>query len=744
MIRSAFGASRLAAAALSTILFIVGCDPGLEERPGEPWIDALAQGAFVPLAPVPWLEVRDAYHAENGAWAPPSIHWLGIEDGWGGPEDWGAWGLGERTWMRFLLRRVEPYDFFIHCSAPPDPHGRRQTVGVRFNGREVGSFTVGSEWREHRMPVPRELLRQGLNDLELHYGYHLDGTLETDDRLLALAFTRLGLIPPDAELGQRRDKPSFRIYRDQEILVLEASGSYVAPLEVPDNAATFDFELKSSRGFGNEGEMELALEILTVTGRRQRLALSAEADGRRSLDLTEYRGSQLLVVFDAVLPARSRFTIRRPRLTTPGAAAAGGGEVAAAAERPHVVLIVLDAARADHFGAYGYERETTPNIDRLAAEALLFEEAIAECSYTLCSMSSLLTGLAYPQHGMVAKELVLQDEVTTLAETLQEAGYLTVGFTGNPNNSTVTGTEQGFDELYEIWHPHPGRITDRTIHRLGKELAGQPLFLMVHFVPPHEPYAPDPEFDIFGDPGYAGPVTSDRDFTRAVYADQIELDDADRAEMMALYDGNLRMADEAVGRIIKNLKRRGLFDDALVIVTSDHGEAFLEHGRVGHNTTIYGEMLRVPLIVKLPQGVSSAGVDTQRLVTLADIPPTIYRLLGLEPPPEVRAMDLLAPAGEAARRLLYLRSAHATDPVLGLRTGQFKAISRDGRLGELYDLAADPNEESNRISEDPVFHAGLSLILGRALRKPGTLRAGVRAGEISEEDRKMLEALGYL
>ncbi len=730
---------------MSRILLIValllgaGCDHLSDEHSGEPWIDALAQGVFIPRAPSPWLEVRDVFHAGDGAWQLPPVQWLGVEDGWGGPEDWGAWGLGERTRLRVHLRQLESYDFYIHCSAPPG--GRRQTVGVHLNGRELGSFEVGSEWLEHRLPVPRESLRQGLNDLELRYAYHLDGTLETDDRPLALAFTRLGLLPPETGPDALAGQPSVRLYQDQEVLVLEASGSYVAPLAVPEDADGLDFELKSSGGSG--GGMELAVEVLDVAGHRQRIVVSGNGDGPRRIDLTEHRGTQRLLVFDALVPEGGRFTVRRPRISKRGEAVAGGGEEAAGGARPHIVLIVLDAARADHFGAYGYERETTPNIDRLAAESLLFEQAVAECSYTLCSMSSLLTGLDYVQHGMIAKDLTLQDGVRTLAETLRDAGYLTVGFTGNPNNSTITGTHQGFDELYEIWESHPKIITRRTIHRLGKEPGGQPLFLMVHFVPPHEPYAPDPEYEVFGDPGYSGPVTSDRAFTRAVYAEEIELDDADRAEMVSLYDGNLRMADEAVGRILKNLKRRGLFDDALVIVTSDHGEAFLEHGRVGHNTTIYDEMLRVPLIVKLPRGTSADGVDTQRLVTLGDLPPTIYRLLGLESPAQVRALDLLAPAGEA-ERVLFLRSAHATEPVLGLRTGQFKAISRDGQLPELYELNADPGEESNEITEDPVFHAGLSLLLAQAFREPGTLRAGVRTGEISEEDKKMLEALGYL
>jgi arylsulfatase A-like enzyme len=282
-----------------------------------------------------------------------------------------------------------------------------------------------------------------------------------------------------------------------------------------------------------------------------------------------------------------------------------------------------------------------------------------------------------------------------------------------------------------------------VVRRLRQaDVAARPFFLMIHYVPPHEPYAPDPEFDVFGDPAYDGPVTSDRELAQAVYDRKIELDESDLAEMVALYDGNLRMADAAVGRVLAGLKDAGRYDDALVIVTSDHGEAFLEHGWMGHNKTIYEEMLRVPLIVKLPRSWEPpAELDLDRLVTLADVPATILRRLGLEAPAAVRGLDLLD--GDPPERALYLRSAKKTDPWLGVRTRRWKAIWGNGS-GELYDLAADPGETVDVIAEHPLLRAGLALLLSRAIRAEEPLRAGARAGEISEEDRTMLRALGYL
>jgi len=729
------------------LLTAAACGPAGEDRPGESAFDALAAGAFLPRDP--WLEVADLYRAQHGAAAEraegqvPFASALEVVDGWAGAEEWGAWGLGERTRARFVVGDPRPYELAVTAMAPPGSTERPQTVRAVVNGHEVGAFTAGDDWATHRLPVPPEALRRGVNELDLVYAYHLDG-LESDHRPLALGLERLGLVPA----GRRPPAPGevgFRVYRGQKVLVLEAPGTYVAPLEVPRAGAALDFELGTPRGEGSE----LRISALSVEGHERALATFRSGDptpGVHRLALDAWRGAPVLLVFTAEPAAGERFTVRRPRLV-PGDAREPGDDAPAgeppAEEPPPVVLIVLDAARPDHFGAYGYERETTPVLDALAAESLVYRQAVAECSYTLCSMPSLLSGLFFVQHGLIHDGLVLADEVVTLAEALRGAGYLTLGYTGNPNSSRMTGSDQGFDELYEIWKTHPGHITRRVVRRLRQaDVAARPFFLMIHYVPPHEPYAPDPEFDVFGDPAYDGPVTSDRELAQAVYDRKIELDESDLAEMVALYDGNLRMADAAVGRVLAGLKDAGRYDDALVIVTSDHGEAFFEHGWMGHNKTIYEEMLRVPLIVKLPRSWEPpAELDLDRLVTLADVPATILRRLGLEAPAAVRGLDLLD--GDPPERALYLRSAKKTDPWLGVRTRRWKAIWGNGS-GELYDLAADPGETVDVIAEHPLLRAGLALLLSRAIRAEEPLRAGARAGEISEEDRTMLRALGYL
>ena len=673
-----------------------------------------------------------------------------VEGGWGGTESWGTWGLGQRTDLRFFLRWLKPYDFYVTCRAARHPDGRRQTVGVVINGRQIATFEVGTGWKRYRQPVPAGLLRRGDNNIGLLYGFHLAGDSEADARPLALAIEEIGLLPS----GRRPAVPSpqpFAADPGRDALVISSAGTYLLPLRVPPDASHLELKLETS-GRG----ARLRAGVLATDGREETAFVAA--DGHRRIELANRRGRDVFLVFDADLPARGRLTLRFPRLRSgPVLAQPTPADTQPADSRPDVVVVVLDAARADRFGAYGYERATTPNIDRLAATSLVFSNALAECPYTACSMPNLLAGLSFPDHGVVTQDRRLADEAEALAEVLSGIGYQTLAFSGNPNSSRATGADQGFDEFHEIWRlasgrdrTHPGFLTRLASERLT-ELDSRPVFMLLHYIPPHEPYDPDPGFDLFGDPAYAGPVIGEQRFIQSVFAREVELDAADLAELSALYDGNLRMADHFVRQLLEALARAGRWDNTLFVVTSDHGEAFDEHGFLGHNDTIHEEMLRVPLILRLPGGERPAGVDLTRLATLGDLMPTILGRLRRPTPVAARGVDLLkAPSAAADDRLVVLRSAHEQGTIFGLRTPRFKLMARapapwDRGSFRLFDLAADPGETIDRAAELRLLQAALSLRLERTLQEAAeTATEALPAGAISPEDEDMLRSLGYL
>lgn len=321
-------------------------------------------------------------------------------------------------------------------------------------------------------------------------------------------------------------------------------------------------------------------------------------------------------------------------------------------QHPNLVLILIDTLRADHVGAYGYARDTTPTLDALAAEGLRFDRAISQSSWTLPSMMSLFTGRHPPELPRGDPDLrrvfALHEAETTLAEHLRAGGYRTISVATNPHNvDEIFSLMQGFDtKRYEASAPADW-VVDRAIESLDAVWSADreaPFFLFLHLMDVHEPYSPDPPYDTL--------FTSD-DASRHRVPQGVEspADLADEAvaehqrNTQALYDGALRFADAEIGRLLTHLQSAGVRDATVIAVASDHGEAFWDSvalerahrlysqgqpGRygVGHGHTVFRELIQVPLILHgpgVPQGVRAEPVRN------LDLTPTLLALAGLDP-----------------------------------------------------------------------------------------------------------------
>jgi len=499
-----------------------------------------------------------------------------------------------------------------------------------------------------------------------------------------------------------------------------------------------------------------------TTGEHSSTTLSTtelcEGNGDRALTtevpVNQFAGEDCVLSF-AVQPepAGSVIEIGRPRPMSraPVTARTSDRETGARpVPRPDIVLITLDAARQDHFSCYGYDRPTTPNIDRTSEESLVFTNVFALVPNTRRSVPTMITGLSYLDHQVTEADSVLSDEAETLAEYLRDAGYATACFSANPNNSRAVGDDQGYDEFFEMWTEvpravsrTPGYLTQRALEWLAGFDDANPLHLQLHFVPPHAPYEPAPEFDVFTDPTYDGwgdgTPTTLRQIDKAIR----RFNNADLAHITALYDGNLRAVDDSVARVLDALRSRERWQDTLVLVTSDHGEAFYEHRRMLHNSTAYDEMLRVPFILRLPRGRLPDGVDLDRFATLADLTPTLLAAASVQPPPNLDGVDLLQPGAAADARYVVARTAQEY-PLRAVRTPRWKLVLTNSGQARLYDLASDPGEHHNVGFENLPTLVGLGQLLTRRLAVPPSL-AGTRSeSEVSLADQEMLEALGYV
>jgi arylsulfatase A-like enzyme len=443
--------------------------------------------------------------------------------------------------------------------------------------------------------------------------------------------------------------------------------------------------------------------------------------------------------------------VRRPAILLLTALLASGA--CREAPRRNVLLISIDTLRADHVGCYGYPRNTTPNIDAFRRDAVLFEQAIAHAPSTLPSHVSIFTSLLPTHHGAsVARSTGVDPGAPTITEILRDAGYQTASFNGGIQLDPLYGLGRGFD-TYESARPSvassevlvdPVDRFDHAVARAMEWIGGRraPFFLFLHTYEIHHPYTPDPDRLELFDAGYAGslPAHVSVELLTRINTREIQVDAADLAHVVAAYDAELSSVDAAFGRLVEFLRQEGLYDDMLVVVTSDHGEEFGEHGSVGwHSHSLYDELLRVPLLVKLP-GSRGAGQSIAAQVRGIDLAPTILEELGLPVPTSFDGGSLV-PAiegrGNPPEHAVSQKDVGVPEDAASIRTLEWK-----WNQGRLFHLMSDERETTDVSEANRSTAEGLSRALDGILKarpKPSDHRV-----EPDEELLEKLRSLGYI
>jgi len=437
-------------------------------------------------------------------------------------------------------------------------------------------------------------------------------------------------------------------------------------------------------------------------------------------------------------------------------------------QRPNLVLVSIDTLRADHLTAYGYERSTSPEISRLASEGVLFEQAFSQSPKTATSHMSLFTGVYPPAHRVAnwgeRRVRRLSDDVPTLATLLARAGYSTVAHTEGGNVSARLGFDQGF----EIYRQHRGSEpvfegASRALDRFVQDEDGghAPFFLFIHTFEVHDPYVPPTELaDEFVDPSYSGDIVGSREelgrlagggnywARNTQYWNRVDRNDpADIQHLKDLYDAEILFTDSQFAAFREHLRRLDLEDETIVVVLSDHGEEFLEHGGWLHNT-LFQEILHVPLIFRFPASLGLAsGRRIQNVVRLVDVVPTLLEVLELPAPEHLQGESLLplVDGDETLSRPVFSQWL-AGGRIVALRDGEWKYI-RVKQQEQLFDLSTDPKELVDRLSARQEVLAKLRAqvdeIIGESYSFAETLTTA-RPPELDQETREQLEVLGYL
>jgi len=445
-----------------------------------------------------------------------------------------------------------------------------------------------------------------------------------------------------------------------------------------------------------------------------------------------------------------------------------------------VLLISIDTLRADRLGCYGYDRGTSPHLDALAQESVLFEDVYAPSCKTAESHMSLFTSLPVSAHGVTNASVRLGVAPTalcknrlTLGQMLRRSGYWNTAVACGGNLMPDMGFVRGFEGRFDSRLRDVSEIVDLTLAQIDAGLAQErPVFAFMHTYQVHGPYVPPPPYLERFAPGYRGVVgervrrfeslSFDEQF-RAMHEGFWEGEESfgpeDTAYLSDLYDGEIAYTDAELGRLLDALRQRGVLDRMLVVVFSDHGEEFAEHGEYQHDQ-LYRESLHVPLLVRLPGG-RLGGTRVEGLASLVDVLPTLVELLALE--------GQQAPGGRSLVTAMQSKRT-ADEPVLAERTmfaGKYLAALRTpaatahfaeeysaeaDRALTVYDTAADPGElqplpggEARTASLTLLYRRlGESFALRAQLDADPECQAGAEAYVVSPEQNAELNALGYV
>jgi len=373
-------------------------------------------------------------------------------------------------------------------------------------------------------------------------------------------------------------------------------------------------------------------------------------------------------------------------------------------KKPNVILLSIDSMGAKHLGCYGYPRTTSPNIDRIAASGVLFENVVAQSNWTKPALASILTSLYASVHKTDAKgetgdrtdvdargrAHILDPRFRTMGEEFQGGGYATAGFSNGGYAHSFFGFGRGFD----LYDNHGGGLKSCTYRLLQWicEKPSTPFLAWIHAWDVHFPYMDRPPYNQKFVKRRAR-IVLDASVRHQINSGERALSDGELEFLRALYDGAISYVDELLGNLIKELERLSLLENTVLVITADHGEAFMEHGCIEHTACLHNEVTLVPLIMVGPELPHGLRIRTQ--ARSIDIMPTLLDLCGLAPSAETQGVSLLPwITGDANTELLAGTETERGGGQTAISDGRYKIIWRSAqRIPQLYNLAADPEEK---------------------------------------------------
>lgn len=682
---------------------------------------------------------------------------------WG--SGWGADGAdGDLTYTyvsdngRLFFPLAERRDITLRAQIKPVASHRLQ---VFVNGHSIEGVVLqeGAQFRNYDIRVPSERLRAGENYLQLRFG----ATTVIDGENVAAAIASLRVIegPPPEE-----SEPFVAPHYETLVSAVEAAGvERLALVLRPGTKLSYYVEVPERGhlvfGLGTQGEptgLNAKVRVTPEGGESAELFSGAPSASwnDQSLDLARFAGQVVRLDFEASGEGQGRVAFSAPAImVTPPQVAERPKEVR------NVVVLLIDTLRASKLRAYNSDsRVRTPVIDRIVERGILFEQAQSPENWTKPAVASLLTGLQPATHGAKTEEARLPDSAELLSEVMKEAGFTTGSFIANGYVSDRFGFDQGWDDYNNFIRDGRSTEAEDVFREAGNFIErhkDERFFVYIQTIDPHVPYDPPAEYlRMYDASAYSGIVQPRRTPELLVQAKRKEItfSAADHRRLEALHDGEISYHDFWLGKFMERLEQLGVADDTLLVITSDHGEEFMEHGSYGHGHSIFQELLAVPLIFHMP-GKLPEGRRVKHSVSTLNVAQTILDLTGVSGLSRAEGRSLVPDLLGDVVSGPQVAFSDFQDIRRVARAGRWKLIMRANLSSVLFDLERDPGERRERsVHEFPIAGRYARILLGQYLgaqnrgqwlraRQDAAQELEVESAEIDETMREQLRALGY-
>lgn len=780
--------------AVIAALAVSSCGGPTPKRPasGSVSVGAL-QTRAVDLSFAEYFSVATVDHAFTRIDFDDPADWRYLTSGWYGLEkdesgNGFAWIKGRNAVVEVPLVASERIRLRLQLSPLPKANQfPQQNVKVLWNGAPLATLPVVKDDQDFEIPIPAEAIRTGPNRIELQPSYWVKPAaigMGSDLRDLGVKVSKIELLkespsspdnsdPParldDGDIVQAPDSVITYYFKPPENAKLHGE----AILEIPDG-------MTSTQGF-------VVISLLDSEGgmhelqRRELEELVRDGRFGFEVNLSEWPSRRVAISLAFSAPPAPNLSLHWKDVALSGMVTEPGEpDLDALRDRYNILVVLFDTLRADHTRLYHREGVETRNFARLARSGATFSRAQAEAPWTRPSVTSLFTSLPPLAHGVLSDDLKLSPDLPYLPEVLQKDGYRTVAIFNNATISSTFGYDRGFDDAHDFFKIRDSVIRkdyrtpesqaeyvwDNYIEPAASSASDQPFFVYLHEIDPHSPFEPLPPYDGISGTDYHGniDVSGSMKMFYIMNSQPSVMPEPERRYLQSQYKGEVLFMDAYLGALLERLRKSGLERETLVVFLSDHGEEFFDHGGQGHGYSLYEELLRVPMIFRLP-GVVPEGPRSTSPAQLADIAPTLLDLIGAEAPATFlgRSLlpDMIAPTTSDFGRPVFghtvdrVSNIFAPQPLESIRHGKWKLIQRDlaeaekGKIEyELYNLLEDPKETLNLWGKNPLVGNTLRQTLQRRALALESLdlsaAAQVRPEDLTPEAIKNLKDLGYL